>query len=281
VALLHEAFDLAKNIGGLVVDESSRVELKEAMVQGMAAGYETFYNLCNEAIAFHITGMRTVQQPAGMNAGQSNFAGSVREDVRMMDNMMLAESCWRQIAIPFRDLNGLKGCVKFVWGGLSENDAKTFSEFLKTMSDAGYEADDTSLTTVNERTGLSWKRKAATPPANNFPPANNLPGKPTEPDEDDITTMSASRLMWLSAGGRTAKSPVDDVVAQHADALAKTFRGQLAPVRQIILNSSSRADCEHKLKLFFADWPADKIAGIVDEAMQVCAAKGAAKATEK
>ena len=275
VALLHAAFDLSKKIGGIVVDESSRIELKEAMVQGLAQGYETFYNMCNEAISFHITGIRKSEQPSGLNAGQSNFAGAVREDVRMMDNMMLAETCWKQIAIPFRDINGLKGTVKFVWGGLSDSDAGTFATTLKTMNEAGYEPAPESVATINERTGLSWQRKPATPaPVPGKPETGNL--KP-ETDDEEIKPLAA-RLMWLAAHGNGAsKTEVDDVVAKHSTALAGAFRGSLAPVRQIILSSTSRADAEHQLRTFFADWSGDKIAAIVEEAMQVCAARGAAK----
>lgn len=291
VSLLREAFDLAKKIGGLVVDESSRVELKEALVQGMAQGYETFYNMCNEAISFHITGMRSSQQPAGLNAGQSNLVSSVREDVRMFDQMMLGETCERQIARPFAEVNGLKGQVKFVWGGLSDADAKVFAELLKTMSDSGFEPDDDSIGVVNERTGISWQRKAVAPPAT-FPPAagvgedgddkdddKNLPPSAKSADKE-IKTLAA-RLMWLTAGGAAAgKSPVDGVVAQHSAALAQAFRGSLAPVREIILQSSSRAEAERQLRTFFADWNPDRIAAILEEAMQVCAAKGAANAKE-
>ena len=82
--------------------------------------------------------------------------------------------------------------------------------------------------------------------------------------------------MWLSANGNGAsKTAVDDVVAKHSSALASAFRGSLAPVRQIILSSTSRAEAEHKLRTFFADWNPDRIANIVEEAMQVCAARGA------
>jgi phage gp29-like protein len=285
VALLEQAFDLAKKIGGLIVDETSRVELKEAMVQGMAQGYETFHRLCNEAISYHITGLRESQKPAGLNAGQSNFSGSVREDVRIFDQMMLAETCERQVANPLRDMNGLKGRVKYVWGGLSDADAKTFADFLKTMKEGGFEADDASLPIVNERTGMTWKK--ATPPPALVPPGQ--PAKPgTVPDKDGdddeekkletLVAKVASRLgsvNWLSA--RPVPTPVDDVVAKHEAALAEAFRGSMAPVRQIILNSTSRADAEAKLKVLFADWPVDRIAGIVEQALQICAAKGLAE----
>ncbi|MEI8064535.1 MAG: DUF935 family protein [Verrucomicrobiota bacterium] len=274
VALLHAAFDLSKKIGGIVVDESSRIELKEAMVQGMAQGYETFYNMCNEAISFHITGIRKSESPGGLNAGQSNFAGAVREDVRMMDNMMLSETCVRQIAIPFRDINGLKGMVKYVWGGLSDADASTFATTLKTMNEAGYEPTPESVATINERTGISWQRQAKPVPVD---PKSEIGNRKSETDAEEIKPLAA-RLMWLSANGNgSSKTDVDDVVANHATALANAFRGSLAPVRQIILSSTSRADAEYKLRTFFADWNPDRIANIVEEAMQVCAARGAAK----
>ena len=273
VALLHAAFDLSKKIGGIVVDESSRIELKEAMVQGMAQGYETFYNMCNEAISFHITGIRKSESPGGLNAGQSNFAGAVREDVRMMDNMTMAETCVKQIAIPFRDINGLKGMVKYVWGGLSDADASTFATTLKTMNEAGYEPTPESVGTINERTGISWQRKAAAP-------APTIPKSEIGNQKSEIEAKPlAARLMWLAAGGGNgaSKTEVDDVVAKHSTALAGAFRGSLAPVREIIMQSTSRADAEHKLRTFFADWNPDRIANIVEEAMQVCAARGAVK----
>jgi phage gp29-like protein len=298
VALLRDAFDLAKKVGGLVVDESSRVELKEALVQGMAQGYETFYNLCNQAISYHITGIHSSQQPAGLNAGQSNFASGVREDVRMFDQIQLGATCVRQIAMPFRDINGLKGQVKYVWGGLSDADAKTFADLLKTMSESGFEPEDDSLPIINERTGIAWKRKTP-PPALALPgapgqlaeddeegedgdfPADKKPGVKEKSDEEGEPKTLAARLVWLSSGPGANRSPVDDVVKAHSEALARAFKGSFAPVRQIILNSTSREDAEQKLKVFFADYDPARISGIVEQAMQVCAAKGAVKATEQ
>jgi len=193
VALLREAFDLAKTIGGLVVDESSRIELKEAMVAGMAQGYETFFRMCNEAISFHITGMRESQKPAGMNAGEDNFVSAVREDVRMYDQMMLGETCVKQIAVPFAQINGLAGSVKFVWGGLSDADAATFATLLMNMKSAGLQVTDESLPTVNERTGLTWERIAAPAPLGQIEGGGSRveDGKEKKPDADDPKTLSS------------------------------------------------------------------------------------------
>jgi phage gp29-like protein len=173
VRLLTDAFRLSKTIHGVVVDENSRVELKEAMVAGMANGYETFYNICNSAISFRITGLKETKKPAGLNAGEGKFQGNIREDVRMHDQMALGETCKRQIAWPFRDLNNLKGDVKFIWGGLSDADAKTFADLLYTMRQAGYQLATESISTANERTGLCWERAATATPAHT--PAGILP----------------------------------------------------------------------------------------------------------
>lgn len=174
VRLLQDAFKLSKSIGGLVVDENSRVELKEAMVAGMANGYETFHNVCNSALSFRITGLKESKKPAGLNAGEGKFQQNVREDVRVHDQLTLAETCKKQIAWPFRDLNHLKGDVKFIWGGLSDADAKTFADLLYTMRQAGYQLADESIPLANERTGLSWER-AATPPGALSPSVLKLP----------------------------------------------------------------------------------------------------------
>jgi len=170
INLLQEAFKLSKSIGGLVVDENTRVELKEAMVSGMANGHETFHNICNSAISFRITGLKESKKPAGLNAGEGKFQENIREDVRVHDQMTLADTCKRQIAWPFRDLNNLKGDVKFIWGGLSDADAKTFADLLYTMRQAGYQLAEESIPTANERTGLCWERASNPPGAADMSP---------------------------------------------------------------------------------------------------------------
>ncbi len=280
VALLREAFDLSKILNGIVLDESSRMELEQTMVAGMSQGYETFYNMCNDAISKAISGMDRAAKSKGLNAGDNNMQQSVREDVRVYDQQRLGQTCVKQLAIPFRDLNGLRGNVKFIWGGLSDTDAKTFADLLQTMSQSGFEPTDDSIATINDRTGISWQRKAV--------PAPLLPGKvPAAPGNDDDTedddadddtkTLAASMkgLRWLSATGRSSASPVDDVAARFVPALADAFRGANAPIREIILNSTSREDAEKKLKLFYADWKPERVHAVLEEALQICAAKGA------
>ena len=274
VRLLNQAFDEAQDLFGLVVDESSRVELIQASIQGGAEGHKIFHDLCNDEISMQLTGMDSSSKPAGLNAGENQMQQGVREDYRVFDQQSLAETVIQQLVVPFRDMNGLKGMVKLVWGGLSDTDAATFAGFLNVMKQAGWTPTDDAIPTIEDRTGIPFERAEV--------PAPVMPGKaPGAPKPDDEEkTFSASRLTWLSASASMRPTPVDPIVSKHSAALAQAFRGSLAPVRQIILNSASRADAEHQLRLFFADWKPDRIAAIVEEALQVCAATGAAKATE-
>ena len=205
VALLRDAFDMAKTIGGLVVDESSRIELKEAMISGGADGHEKFRMVCNNEISKHITGLDASSKPGGLNAGQNQMQQSVREDYRAFDQMSLAETVIQQLVIPFRDMNGLKGMVRLVWGGLSDTDAAVFAEFLMNMNTAGWTPTDNAVPTIEERTGIPFQRV--------------VPPTPAGPTGGDPKTFSATRLTWLSATTPAAKTQVDEVVAKHSAAL--------------------------------------------------------------
>jgi len=164
VRLLEKAFEISRRIGGLVLGEDSRVELQQAMVHGMAEGYGAFHDRCNDAISKHITGLDRAAKAKGLNAGENQMHHTIREDYRVFDQKRLAATVLRQIVAPFRDLNGLRGRVNIVWGGLSDIDAKTFADLLVAMAQAGWSPADESVATVNERTGLSWQRVPPTAP---------------------------------------------------------------------------------------------------------------------
>lgn len=264
VQLMRDAFDFARKIGGLVVSENSRVELEQAMVAGMAQGYEIFYRMCNDAISKHITGKDSTSKPAGMNAGQESFQENVREDYRMFDQMRMNETFLKQIAIPFRDLNGLgTGRVRAVWGGLSDEDAATFAALLQTMKNAGFEPDDASIDIVNQRTGMTWQRVQAPDPVDN---AGVFGGR----------TFSAKKLIRFSASKTASvEDPIDEIVAQRIVTLATAYKGAMAPFRQAILESTSKADCLKRLEKLFPDWSPTRLNAELETALQLCAAAGA------
>ena len=83
-------------------------------------------------------------------------------------------------------------------------------------------------------------------------------------------------LHSLAARGDLPADLVDLVASNGSAKLARTFRGSLAPVRRMILSSTSPQDLEKKLRTFYADWDPEKVADVVDEALVAFAANGAA-----
>ncbi len=163
VALLQQAFNSAVKIGGLVIAREDQVDLQQAVVQGGAEGHALWHRTCNDAISRHITGYSSSDKPAGLNAGESSLLAGVRQDIRIFDQRLLAETLEKQLFARFLKFNGLTGRVRVAWGGLSADDAKTFAELLKTARDAGWEPTDNAIAVVEDKLGIEVRR--ITPPA--------------------------------------------------------------------------------------------------------------------
>ena len=162
VKLLRDAFGLATKIGGLVIGQEDQVELQQAMVQGGAEGHALWHRTCNDAISRHIVGYGNSDKPSGLNAGESQMQAGVRQDVRIFDQRMLAETLEKQLFARFLRFNGLKGRVRVAWGGLNTDDAKTFADLLKTAKEAGWEPTDGAIPVIEDRFGIEVRR-CATP----------------------------------------------------------------------------------------------------------------------
>lgn len=280
VSFLKNALDTAKRVCGLVVDHETEIELKEVATSGAADAYERFLGVCNRAMSKIITGLDPSQAAAGLNAGQSRSNENVREDVRMFDQMLLGETLRKQVFEPFLRFNGIPGdAPRIVWGGLSDADAKACAELLVALSNAGLEPDDEAMPTLNARLGFAVRRKG-TPPA-------GLPMGPGMEGEDGTDATDATEATEGTQGPLTplraepklprVTDPSDEVAARKATVLAAAYRGSLAPVRQIVLDSSSPEECEANLRKFYADWSPDRAAAITEEALQLCAAAAGEK----
>jgi hypothetical protein len=68
---------------------------------------------------------------------------------------------------------------------------------------------------------------------------------------------------------------IDRIAANGAADLSQAFRGSLAPVRRIILESRSSSECEARLREFYADWNPAKLSALTEEALIAYAANGA------
>lgn len=264
VNLLKDAFSLSTKIGGLVVDHDTSVELEQAMTNGGADAFERFLSVCNREISKVILGqsLSADAQSTGLGSGQGKLQGEVRDDIRIYDQMRLAETLEKQLFGPFLRINGLAGqAPKAIWGGLSAEDTAATANTLKTLKDAGLEPTDEALPVISERMGFPLQRSAAVAPAG-FPPGFG-----------NTTSFSAAIPK--------ATHPSDRVASEKAKALGEAYRGALAPVRQIILSSSSPEEAQARLAAFYADWDPKRVKALTEEALQICAATGAAVATRK
>lgn len=82
----------------------------------------------------------------------------------------------------------------------------------------------------------------------------------------------------LAQAGQPTNEQLDSIAAAGAASLAEAFTGRYAPVRQMIEESTSAADLEHRLHVFFAGLPAGRVQGLVEDALIAYGANGAAGA---
>lgn len=254
VNLLREAFSLSTKIGGLVVDNETQVELIEAVSSNLADAHEKFLGICNREVSKIIVGqeLSTTAAPTGLGSGVAKLQGQVREDIREYDQRRLAATLKRQLFDQFLFINGLRGRVKIVWGGLSAEDAKSTADLLVSLSSAGLEPTDEAIPTISERVGFELQRKELPEP---------MPG-----------------MSRFSADLPRVTHPSDAIAQRKAKALGEAYRGSLAPVRVIIMNSRTPEEAEQRMALFFADWKPERVRAITEEALQIQAAAGAAAA---
>lgn len=166
VTFLQDALSLATKIGGLVVDVETEVELKEAMLSGAADGYEKFLGVCNREISKIIVGQDLSAQsaPTGLGSGVANLQSGVRQDIRMFDQLKLAETLQKQLFPRFLRINGLRGnAPKARWGGLSADEAAATGALLVQLANSDLEPTDDSINVISERIGFAVQRKAAAP----------------------------------------------------------------------------------------------------------------------
>ena len=270
-AILTNAFNWATKIFGLVISKETEVEVVEANVAGSGDAYEKFHDRCNDEISKLIVGQTgsSKQMANGLNSGGNKQHENVRQDIRQFDAKMLGETLRDQLFKPLLAFNGMPGhAPRAIWGGLSPEAQESLASSVASLSQAGLEPTDEAVETIGEQLGFALQRKAP-PPA--LDPTNNPGG--TRPGFQD------PGLLPLGARGDRAdlgQLSVDRVAAEGAADLSRAFRGSLAPVRQIILESSSADDCIERLRLFYADWDPQRLAGLCEQALIAFAANGAA-----
>jgi phage gp29-like protein len=272
--ILTQAFNAATKIFGLVVSRDTEVELIEAATNSTGEAFERFTDRCNDEISKLIVGQTASSnmKATGMGSGVSQQHENVRQDLRQMDGRFLGDTLRDQLFRPLLLINGLTGRPpRAIWGGLSPDEQESLGTMVANLSTAGLEPTDEGIETIGEQVGFPLQRKA--PPAPLDDPDNPDPnGGPKG--------FTAPGLLPLAAPGDPAdpgQESVNRVAAEGAPSLSQAFRGSLAPIRRIVLESTSAEECVTRIQEFYADWDPKKIAGLCEEALVAFAANGVSR----
>lgn len=260
-SVLERAFALATKLGGLVVTKSTEIEIKQAATLSSGEAFEKFHTISRREISKLILGqtLSAEAQATGMGSGVAKGQESVRNDFKQLDCRLLAETLEDQLFGQVLKINGVAGRVPRIgWGGESAEEAKATGELLGNLSQAGLEADDAALETISDRVGFGVRRSAR-------------PAMPMALPALSALAAPVPRLL-LSSHDAT------DAIAQaSAAALAQGFRGSLAPIRRMIEESTSAADLQRRILEGYPDWPAGKVATLIEEALVAFSANGCAR----
>ncbi len=253
-AILERAFRLSSRVGGLVVSKGTEVELMQAATSA-AEAHEKFFRVCDEAISRRVLGQThsSIASPTGLGSGSSDLQAQVRGDIVGFDKKKLAQTLRQQLFKPWLRINGFTGePPKLTFGGEEQEENSTTAEVLSKLKTAGLRLAEKSLGTLSQRIGLEIERD----PAPAVPPAGTKALSAASPGQTDPI--------------RAAES----ITREAAAKLSQVFRGSLAPIRQIVLESASPDECQTRLLTAFADWDALKAAEVVEQALTAGAWNG-------
>lgn len=271
-AVLERAFRWCTKIGGLVVSKETEIEIKQAAAGDSGEAFNTFYTLTRREMSKLILGqtLSAEAQATGMGSGVADAQSEVRDDIRQFDALRLGVTLAQQFGKQFLAINGMAGrAPRLIWGGISAEAATALGTLLESLSKAGLHAADDALPTISERVGFNVMRAPAPAP----PPL-------TMGDPISLTPLSARRPLLTMPAREIADgaAAANDAIAREGAAdLSQAFRGALAPVRRIILDSRSATECEHRLLSFTRDWRAPEAEALLVEALTAHAANGAVR----
>lgn len=182
VQFLQAAFQLATQIGGLVIDKKAEAELVQANSSDGSHSHKLFNDYCNCEVSKIVLGQVLSSTPknTGLGSGMADQAEEVREDLRQQDTMRLGDTLERQLFTDFLRVNGYRGRCHISWGGMREGAAQSFSKTLVNIRQAGLKLTDGGVLAASEKFGYGVEND----PDFSVKP-NNANGKPGKKDGDD------------------------------------------------------------------------------------------------
>lgn len=161
-SVLERAFSLAVKLGGLVVSDGTRVDIKESASSSTGESYERFLTICQREKSKLIVGqtLSAEAQPQGIGGGASTQQEQVRQDIRQFDGRSLASTIRDQLLTQLVRINGLPGSIPqpVFASTLAEERSKTLST-LKDLRSTDVEPDDKSVDGLSATLGIGVRRR--------------------------------------------------------------------------------------------------------------------------
>jgi phage gp29-like protein len=167
-SVLERAFSYATRIGGLVVSDGTKVEIKESAAGNNGDAYARFIQLCNDEMSKLIVGQTLSASPSPtgeLGGGTARLQESVRQDIRKFDARLLLQTLRLQLFRQYLDVNGFTGEVPLcTYGADSADELRATMSVVKEAYAAGLELEDAGVAQLNAKSGLSFRRRVSGPP---------------------------------------------------------------------------------------------------------------------
>jgi phage gp29-like protein len=158
VQFLQQAFALATQIGGLVIDKKAEAELIQANATDGSNAHKTFSDFCNCEVSKLVVGQVLSSTPknTGLGSGMADQAEGVREDVKIADQTNFSDTLEKQLFAPYLQINGYRGrAPKIFWGGIKVKDGVMLTKTAAQLFQAGIRPTlDGGLTYFAEKLGF-------------------------------------------------------------------------------------------------------------------------------
>jgi len=169
ILTMQEAFAMATQLGGIVVDQKDTVEFASASGSDLAEGHIKFQKWLDSQVSRLVVGQTLSSQTekTGMGSGASAQAEEIREDIRQQDCLNLSDTLRRQLFKQILEINGYRGRPpEIVWGGMRAGEAATFTKMLMQASAAKLKPTERGMITINKNLGVEFEidKNAETPP---------------------------------------------------------------------------------------------------------------------
>ena len=157
IAFLQQAFSMATQIGGLVIDKKADAELIQANATDGSNSHKIFNDYCNCEVSKIVVGQVLSSTPknTGLGSGMAAQAESVREDVKLADQTNFSDTLEKQLFEQYLRINGYSGRPpKIFFGGIKVSDSVAFTKALAQLKQGRLSAGQRGYGKRQGKTGL-------------------------------------------------------------------------------------------------------------------------------